>query len=117
MDKCEVVFCGFGKNGDKRLYVDAGTNLQELALGEDMKKFPKQCQRGTCGICTVTVIELDETPQTHEMDETEIETLEGIGVLNATKAAELKELKQSNKIRLACKYKVAGDILVKPYKG
>lgn len=110
----QVIFCGFSKEQDKRVFAKSGDLLLRVAKDNGVKILT-ECEDGNCGSCTVKIEELTSEKQTQYMEDKEIETLISVGALTKERAEELQQDTVGHEIRLACQYLIKGDILVKPY--
>ena len=111
----QVIFCGFGKGQNKRVFAKSGDLLLRVAKDNGVK-IVTECEEGTCGSCAVSVEELTKEKQTVYMEDKELETLVSIGAIKADEAKQLQQDTVAPSVRLACQCLIKGDILVKPYE-
>ncbi len=109
----QVIFCGFGKEQDKRVFAKSGDLLLRVARANGVK-INTECEDGNCGSCVVQVEELGKEPITQYMEDKELETLFTLGLIKKEEIAEVQQKTVAYKYRLACQCIVKGDILVKP---
>ena len=123
-----VIFCGFGKEMDKRVIARSGDVLLRVAESNGVK-IPTECKDGTCGSCAVRVEDLsvNETMSTTEenydtdtqsvyMEDKELDTLVAMQAITKKEAEVAQQFNRQTPVRLACQCIVKSDILVKPFE-
>jgi len=122
-----VIFCGFGKDQDKRVVAKSGDLLLRVASSNGVT-IPTDCTDGLCGDCVVAVEDLtvDDAVETSSeeystktqavyMDDKELSLLTEMGAITKKEAEIAQQFNRSTPVRLACQCTIRSSILVKPY--
>jgi ferredoxin len=122
-----VIFCGFGKDMDKRVIARNGDVLLRVAESNGIV-IPTDCKDGTCGSCAVkvedlsvtetmdsTVEDYDANAQSVYMEDKELDTLVEMAAITKKEAEVAQQFNRQTPVRLACQCIIKSDILVKPF--
>lgn len=123
-----VIFCGFGKDQDKRVVAKNGDLLLRVASSNGIT-IPTDCTDGMCGTCVVSIedLSIDEAvesaseeystkTQAEYMDDKELTQLVEMGAISKKEAEIAQQFNRATPVRLACQCVIRSSILVKPFK-
>jgi ferredoxin len=123
-----VIFCGFGKDQDKRVVAKNGDLLLRVASSNGVT-IPTDCTDGMCGACVVSIEDLtidnavessseeySTKTQAEYMDDKELTQLIEMGAISKKEAEIAQQFNRVTPVRLACQCVVRSSILVKPFK-